>query len=92
MAIDQFNEPYACCCFVDDSTVFISLFHNFSMKHYHFLLDIETKQVVGDVVSMEMENLKKNYPIKCFYNKDKEQIYTLYRQGESFIIDRNDVS
>ena len=72
MAIDQFNEPFACCCFVDDQTVFISLFHNYEMKHYHFLLDLNKKKVIGKVASKEMEHLKKNYPIKCFYNKEKD--------------------
>ena len=25
-----------------------------------------------------------NFPVKCFYNDDKDEIYSFYRQGHSF--------
>ena len=36
------------------------------------------------------ESSKKNFPYKSFYNEEKNQIYTFYRQGHSLIIDEKD--
>ena len=32
---------------------------------------------------------KKNFPYKSFYNDEKDEIYTFYRQGQCFIIKGN---
>ena len=33
-----------------------------------------------------MDCNKKNFPQKCFYNLDNNEVYTFYRQGESLRI------
>ena len=33
---------------------------------------------------------KKNFPYKSYYNDEKKEIYTFYRQGHSFIIKEED--
>lgn len=40
---------------------------------------------------MELTSSIKNFPYKCFYNPDKEEIYSFYRQGYSFIIPAKDI-
>lgn len=37
-------------------------------------------------VSHKLDCSIKNFPYKSFYNPDKAQIYSFYRQGEAFII------
>ena len=32
----------------------------------------------------------KNFPVKCFYNDDEDEIYSFYRQGEALIIQPHD--
>ena len=86
MTIEQFSEPYATCCFIDDDKVFVNLFHNQEFMHYHFILDLKKGKIIGSTVSRKLEKQKKNFPLKCFYNSDKNEIYSFYRQGDYFII------
>ena len=80
-AIDNFPHPMSCCCFIDDNTIFVSLFHNQTLTHYHFLYHIKSKTISelkdhhfnANVCSEE------NFPQKCFYNKTQGEIYTFYR-------------
>jgi len=30
------------------------------------------------------ESSKRNFPYKCFYNEDEDEVYAFYRQGEFF--------
>ena len=87
MAIEIFPEPFITVCFIDDDRLFINLFHNASSKHYHFIYNYtERKMEHGKPVERIMECPKKNFPYKCFYNDDKDEIYSFYRQGQSFTI------
>lgn len=45
--IYEFPDPYITCCFVNDTQIFVAFFHNFSLTHYHFLWDIEKREVIG---------------------------------------------
>ena len=87
MAIQGFPDPYITCCFISNERVFINLFYNPTLTHYHFIYDIVKKQIVGQPVSLQMNCSKKNFPYKCFYNDEENKIYSFYRQGFSFIVD-----
>jgi len=39
-----------------------------------------------------MECTRKNFPYKCFYSPEKNQIYSFYRQGQAITIDASDSS
>ena len=58
--------------------------------HYHFIYNVTTRSVEGEVVSLKMNCNKKNFPFKSFYNEDLNEVYLFYRQGQSFIIDAKD--
>ena len=47
MTIDDLPDPYITCCFVNDDKIFVSFYHNYYMIHYHFMWDIEKRQVIG---------------------------------------------
>lgn len=79
MAIQGFPDPYIVCTFVTDDVVFVNLFYNYTLEHYHFLYNITDKKLVGKPVNFKMECSKKNFPYKCFYNPEKNEIYTFYR-------------
>lgn len=36
-----------------------------------------------------METNSKNFPYKCFYNDEKNEVYLFYRQGQAFTINPN---
>ena len=79
MTIDQFSEPYVTCCFIDDNLIFVNLFHNQEFRHFHFILDTRDNTIIDEYVSKKLDPQKKNFPVKCFYNKDKNEIYSFYR-------------
>jgi hypothetical protein len=54
--------------------------------HYHFFLNLNSREFAGEVVKKEIVNYSSNFPFKCFYNEDENEIYCFYRQGESFIV------
>ena len=87
MAIAGFPDPFINCCFVGNDKIFVALIDNETCTHYHLLWDINNKKMIGDFASCKFpDNGKKNFPYKSFYNEEKKEIYTFYRQGQSFII------
>lgn len=92
MVYQGFPDPSITCTFVTDTRIFINLFHNPTLTHYHFIYDIEAKAVIGKVVPYVIDSNKKNFPYKCFYNEDKDEIYSFYRQGEALTVSASDSS
>lgn len=86
MVYPGFPDPSITCTFVAATKIYINLFHNPTLTHYHFVYDFEAKSVCGDVVSFQMDSNKKNFPYKCFYNEEKDEVYSFYRQGEALTI------
>ncbi len=79
MVIDGFSDPFVNACFIDDNTLYICLYHNSSFTHHHFIWNLTSKSTKGKPVSILMEESKKNFPYKSFYNDVKNEIYTFYR-------------
>jgi len=68
MAIDSMYDPYTTCCFINERILYIQLFYSPLVTHYHFLLNIETNEIEGEIYSKVLENdSKKNFPTKCFF-------------------------
>lgn len=42
MAIDNLPDPYITCCFISHDIVFVNLFYNYTLKHFHFLYNVVT--------------------------------------------------
>ena len=42
MPIFGLMDPYINCCWAGDHRVFCCFFHNHSLTHYHFMLDVKT--------------------------------------------------
>ena len=86
MCISSTPDPFITCTFITDEVVFINLFHTYSKMHYHFFFNIEKREIEGEVAKVQIENYSSNYPLKCIYNEDKQEVYSFYRLGEAFII------
>jgi len=82
----NFPDPFITCCFVGDEVLYINLFHTHKKMHYHFYYNIETGKLVKNVVSFKLGTSSKNFPYKCFYNDDKDEVYSFYRQGHALIV------
>lgn len=86
MVYPGFPDPSVTCTFVGDTKIFINLFHNPTLTHYHFIYDFKEKAIFGEITSIVMNSNKKNFPYKCFYNDDKNEVYSFYRQGEALTL------
>lgn len=75
------DEPYMNVCFVDDTKLYVALYHNYSKKHYHFMLDLNSRTIIGTPVEFQFPQYtsKKNFPFKSMYNDVMHEIYTVYR-------------
>lgn len=80
MPINNFPDPFISCHFITDTLIFVNLFHNATLTHYHFFWNTETRKRSHDS-SMVLDCNNKNFPQKCFYNSDNNEIYSFYRQG-----------
>lgn len=90
MAIQGFPDPYITCTFITDDRIFVNLFHNFTLTHYHFVYNITSGSMEGNAGKYVMDCSKKNFPYKSFYNDELNEIYSFYRQGFSYIIPADD--
>lgn len=80
------------CCFLTTSRLFINLFHNGSLTHYHFIYNTDSRRIEGSPQSVVLECSKKNFPYRCFFNDERNEVYSFYRQGQSFMVDADDAS
>jgi hypothetical protein len=48
MCNSMFPEPNMNCCFIDNQTLFVGLFHNHTRMHYHFIYSLEHDNMVGN--------------------------------------------
>lgn len=80
MPINDFPDPFISCVFIDDNLLFVNLFHNATLTHYHFFYSFEDHDEKGDllpalrnkkihgVTEVPLSCNKKNFPQKCYYN------------------------
>lgn len=47
MPIDNFPDPFINCCFVEDTLIFVNLFHNATLTHHHFFYNTDTKLITS---------------------------------------------
>lgn len=81
-----FDDPYITATFCNNNLcIFVNLFHNSSLTHYHFIYEIESDEMCC-IQKYYMGGSEKNFPYKCFFNEDDQMIYSFYRQGQAFMI------
>lgn len=81
MVYDGFPDPSITCTFITDDRVFVNLYHNPTLTHYHFIFNTTLHLIEGDIVKIVLDSNKKNFPYKTFFSEEKNEIYTFYRQG-----------
>ena len=85
MPVENLDEPYISATFLNSNLVFVALFHNQLMMHYHFMYNTKEKKMFK-IRSLKMEHSPLNFPAKVFYSDEKNQVYVFYRQGQAFSI------
>ena len=79
MPIQGFADPFCTCSFIDDDRIFVQLFYNHDLTHYHFIYDHSKRQIEGNYYSMKMQCTSKNFPYQSFHNSDENVVYSFYR-------------
>ena len=83
MPINNFPDPFITCTFVHDDLIFVNLFQTYSLTHCHFFYVPSTK-VTTRYTQVQLDSNNKNFPYKCFYSQESNEIFSFYRQCQSF--------
>jgi|TARA_B110000285_G_scaffold233155_1_gene306099 hypothetical protein len=82
MPIQGFADPFITACFITDDLIFIDLFYNNTLLHYHFIYDCKKRCIKDNkIYNREMKCTHKNFPQKSFYNDIDNMVHIFYRQG-----------
>jgi hypothetical protein len=81
--ISNFPEPFITCTFINDDNLYVNLFYNYDQDHHHFIYNIPGK-TISCHKKIHMDCTRLNFPYKCFWDSNQNQVYSFYRQGQSF--------
>jgi len=84
MPVNDFPEPFINCTFVNDNIIYVNLFHTYTLCHHHFFYDRKSREIHLHTKKVLVGSNNKNFPFKCFINEDECEVYSFYRQGQSF--------
>lgn len=85
--IAGFAQPFASSAFINDDRIFLNVFHNATLMHYHLIYSISAQGVVSNIGKRQFTDCtSKNLPWKTFYNDEDDEIYTFYRQGHGMCL------
>ena len=91
--ITGFWEPLITCAFIPNDDLFISVYHRFQKKQYHFTYSYKEKKTLSQVVVSEIKDCTPlNFPIKSFYSSVTNNCHTFYRQGYGYTVNTSDPS
>jgi len=82
-----FSYPNIVSSFIDNDFLFVALFCNHQLTHYHFIYDMVNRCIKDDlVVTHVLKTNTENFPVSSFYNPATDEIYVVYRQAQAFLI------
>jgi hypothetical protein len=82
VAMEDIYVPMNTMVFRPDGTVSISIFHRYMRKHFQFLYDIRSKEMLTEVYTCDIPSISDRcFNVKSFYSHYTKQIYTFYRNG-----------
>ena len=86
MANNGSSNPFINILFLTDTKLFVNLFYNKKLTHYHFIYDLEKRDHQYkdyEVFKYMMTGTSfENFPIKSIYNTETDEIYCFYRLGQ----------
>jgi len=78
MPIDNFPDPFITCTFVTNELIYANLYHTTTTTHHCFIWNWKTKEVSSHQ-AIKMDSNNQNFPYKCFYCADENEVYAFYR-------------
>jgi hypothetical protein len=49
MPIQGFSDPFTTCSFITNDLLFVQVFYNYELVHYHFIYDHTKGEISGEV-------------------------------------------
>lgn len=90
MPIDNFPDPFITCCFINNDLIYVNLYHTATTTHHCFVYNHKTR-VISSKLAIQMYSNNQNFPYKCFYSADDNEVFSFYRQGQALRIPIFDV-
>lgn len=80
-------SPNTTCTFISDDLIFVNVYANRKLQHWHLVLNWKTSTVhSSEMIDMAFSS-EKNYPSCTYLDSHFSQIHVFYRHGEAFAID-----
>ena len=83
MPIDNFPDPFITCCFINNDLIYVNLYHTSTTTHHCFVYNHVTREISGHQ-AIYMNSNDQNFPYKCFYSAEDNEVFSFYRQGQAF--------
>ena len=49
MPIEGFSDPFCTCSFISNDLIFVQVFYNYDLMHYHFIYDHSKREISGEI-------------------------------------------
>jgi hypothetical protein len=73
-------DPMIETCFIDNN-IFVNLFHTKTLCMYHFTYNFLSQKIITEPVKTQLDHCTVNFPIRTFYDDEKDRVYCFFRQG-----------
>ena len=83
LPIFSFHDPFATCCFIDESWLFVAVYHNQSNEHHQFFYNWKTKETRRKSHMNLDDSSELNFPFRSFYSPAEGEVFTIYRSSLS---------
>jgi hypothetical protein len=78
--INDFDFPSITANFMENGTLFISLFDNIKKNHHSLYYDYK-QNTIGKTLKRETDFTNKNFIMKCLKDEQRQIFHVLYRHG-----------
>ena len=85
MPIDNFPDPFITCTFINNDLIYVNLYHTATTTHHGFVYNHVTR-AISSHQAIQMNSNNQNFPYKCFYSAEDNEVFSFYRQGQAFRI------
>jgi len=85
--VTGFWEPLISVAFIPDDNLFVSCYHRFQRRQYHFTYSFHKQKPLSETIMTDIADAsQRNFPVKSFYSPVTEDCTTFYRQGHCITV------
>jgi len=76
---DNFPDPFCNACFIDNTSVFINLYHSKTSCMWHFTYSIVENKIASQIVKTELLDNTRDFPLACYYDETRNYVFIFFR-------------